>query len=286
MNLVWTYLKGMLMGLADLVPGISGGTVALITGIYQRLINAIASVNMQSVRLIFKGQFKAFWSVIDGWFLVSVFAGILSAIFLFARLITYVLTHHGEIVSGLFFGLIIGAAIVIIRLIRNIPLWVTIALIALGTLVAFAVASSQGLAFISGYGAYFVAGMIAICAMILPGLSGTLILILLGQYQLMLQAVNDRDWLILGLFMLGNVIGLILFSRLLKRLLHHYYQQTMSFLAGLMLGSLVKVWPWQIEQEHVLPWQYPEPYTVWVVIAAIAGVVLVASFANFKPESE
>ncbi|WP_395374675.1 DUF368 domain-containing protein [Marinicella sp. W31] len=280
-----TYIKGMMMGMADLVPGISGGTVALMTGIYQRLITAIAAVDVQSAKLFFQGQFKAFWKSVDGWFLLSVFSGIISAIFLFARLIEYLLNHHLEIVSGLFFGLIIGAAVGIIRHIRGIPVLLAVAFLLLGVLLAALVASGQGLTFISGYGAYFLAGMIAICAMILPGLSGTLILILLGQYQPMLQAVNDREWYILGLFMAGNVVGLMLFSRLLKWLLRLYYQHTMCFLAGLMLGSLVKVWPWQVQQQNIMPWQHTDPQTVWVLLCCLIGAAVVIGFAKFDKEA-
>ena len=281
----WTYVKGMLMGLADLVPGISGGTVALMTGIYQRLITAIAAVNLHSIKLFLQGQFKTFWKYVDGWFLLSVFAGIISAIFLFARLIEYLLNHHFEIVSGLFFGLIIGAAVGIIRQIHGLAVINAVFFIALGTVLAAALASSPGLVFIGGYGGYFLAGLIAICAMILPGLSGTLILILLGQYHLMLQAVNNREWLILGVFMAGNVVGLMLFSRLLKWLLRDHYQPTMCFLAGLMLGSLLKVWPWQELNHKLLPWQHSDPQTLWVLLCCFIGAAVVMGFAKFDRES-
>jgi putative membrane protein len=274
MTVLLTYFKGMLMGIADLIPGVSGGTIALITGIYQRLINAIAAVNWPVLKMTFSGRFREAWQAIDGWFLLALFGGILSAVFLFASLLTHLLTHHPQLTWAFFFGLIISAALLL--LIKNhstqVLNWL---LLLLGIGLGYVLSTQQMGLLPAGTTGILLAGMIAISAMILPGISGSLILILLGKYQTVLAAVHDREWLTLLTFAAGCVVGLMVFSRILKWLLAHFYQATLYVLAGLMLGTLFKVWPWQLDGHNVMPWSHPDPQ--WLMSAAmmIAAAVLV-----------
>jgi len=182
MNYIFIYLKGMLMGVSDLVPGVSGGTIALITGIYQRLINAIASVNLNTVKQLFSGHIKSMWKHIDGWFLVAVFAGVLSAIFLLASAINYLLEVHSVLTWSFFFGLILSSAILLMTNNKS-NAWFNWLLLGVGVVLGYYLSTQSIGSLPGGLLGIFLAGMIAICAMILPGISGSLILILLGKYQ-------------------------------------------------------------------------------------------------------
>lgn len=279
MNTIFTYLKGMLMGIADLVPGVSGGTIALITGIYQRLINAIAAVNAQSFKLLFSGQVKRLWQQIDGWFLVAVFAGILSSVFLFASLIKYLLAEQAVLTWSFFFGLIVVAALLLI--IRNRSRhWVNYLWLLVGAVLGY-VLSTQNIGTLpDGHLGIFMAGAVAICAMILPGISGSLLLILLGKYVALVNAVEARDWDMLLVFAGGCVLGLLLFSKFLKWLLTHFYQTTLYALAGLMLGTLFRVWPWQLEKTNISPLQHPEPQLLFsLLLMCLAGLLVSVLFS-------
>ncbi len=270
------YLKGMLMGIADLVPGVSGGTIALIAGIYQRLINAIASVNLANLKLLFSGQIKAAWQRVDGWFLVAVFTGILSAIFLFASLIKFLLETHSVLTWSFFFGLILASAVFLILSNRS-TVWMNWLLLVLGIALGYFLSSQTIVILPTGLLGVFLAGMIAICAMILPGVSGSLILILLDKYHVLITAVEDQDWTTLFIFAGGCVIGLLAFSRFLKWLLARHYTATIYTLAGLMLGTLFKVWPWKntLADNNISPLTHPEPQLIpAVALILIAGILV------------
>lgn len=274
MKYIVIYLKGMLMGIADLVPGVSGGTIALITGIYERLINAIASANLDTLKQIFKGEIVKVWRQIDGWFLLAVFAGILTSIFLFASLLKILFTDYPVLTWSFFFGLIIASALLLLK--KN---WVANPLqclfLILGTILGY-VLSTQSLGYLpDGSVGIFIAGMIAISAMILPGISGSLILILLGKYQTLLNAVHDRNWVTLVFFGCGCVIGLMIFSRILKWLLAHFHNATIYTLAGLMLGTLFKVWPWKSNDTNLLPTTHPEPQMLLSILLMLAAYIFV-----------
>ncbi len=276
MNHIFTYLKGMLMGIADLVPGVSGGTIALITGIYQRLINAIAAVNVNSLKLLFTGQVDKAWKQVDGWFLVAVFAGIISSIFLFASLIKYLLNYQAVLTWSFFFGLIVLSAVLLI--IQNTSKsWLNWLFIVLGVGVGYLLSTQSMGGLPTGLLGVLLAGMIAICAMILPGISGSLILILLGKYQVLIAAVENKEWSTLMVFAGGCVIGLLLFSRLLKWLLARYYAATIYTLAGLMLGTLFKVWPWKndLTGSNVSPLSHPEPQLIPALLLMLLAGILV-----------
>ncbi len=275
------YLKGMLMGIADLVPGVSGGTIALIAGIYQRLINAIAAVNLNSLKLLFSGQVAKAWKQIDGWFLLAVFAGILTSIFLFASLIQYLLAAHTVLTWAFFFGLIISSAVLLLKQHASTHLlnWF---LLAFGVFLGYFLSTQSLVALPTGNLGILLAGMIAISAMILPGISGSLILILLGKYQTLLLAVDSRDWLTLLVFAAGCVMGLLVFSRLLKWLLMHFKTGTIFTLAGLMLGTLFKVWPWQAAGNNVMPFNHPNPQLLYAIALMALASVFVWLLAKAK----
>ena len=260
------------MGIADLVPGVSGGTIALITGIYQRLINAIVAVNITSLKLLISGKIKLAWQQVDGWFLLAVFAGMLSAIFLLASLIKQLLTHHAVLTWSFFFGLILVSAFLLIQKNKGNSI-INVLLLLTGVALGYFLSTQSIGALPGGHIGVFLAGSIAICAMILPGISGSLILILLGKYQLILNAVETRDWLLLFIFTFGCLIGLLVFSRLLKWLLARHYKATIYTLAGLMLGTLFKVWPWKSGLQNTSPFTHSEPQLIpAMLLMALAGL--------------
>ncbi|TDR20749.1 DUF368 domain-containing protein [Marinicella litoralis] len=281
MNYLMIYLKGMLMGFADLVPGVSGGTMALITGIYQRLINAIAAINIKAFKLVLIGQINHAWRQIDGWFLLAVFLGMISSIFLFASLIKYLLTNHSILTWSFFFGLIVSSAVLLIgnNLTKNGLNWL---LLVLGVVVGYILSTQSIGGMPEGLLGILIAGMIAISAMILPGISGSLILILLGKYQSILGAVENREWTILLVFAAGCLIGLMVFSRLLKWLLAHFYQATIYALAGLMLGTLFKVWPWKSATGNVSPFDHAQPQLIYAMCLMIMATVFVYIISRVK----
>lgn len=270
--------KGAAMGAADVVPGVSGGTIALLTGIYPRLINAITGLNLVSLQSLLKGNIQEFWKAIDGHFILPLLIGIALAFILLAHPIKYAIANHPIPTWSFFFGLIIAAAILIIQHIphkkKSNYLWL-IPGIAFGLWVG----SLSSIPFPSNQIAVFTAGMIAICAMILPGISGSFILVLLGMYETLLTAVRDFQWGIIFTFIAGAVVGLLVFSRVLKWILAKYYKRTLIFLSGLMLGSLVKVWPWKIEHQgtisNVLPTDYQQQQLFWAVTMMITAFVVV-----------
>jgi putative membrane protein len=243
-NYLLTYFKGMGMGGADLVPGVSGGSIALITGIYEELLDSIKSVDAEAARLVFKGQFKAFWQHVNGAFLLAVFLGIFTTIFTLSRLLTYLIEFHPIPLWSFFCGLILISAIWILKDIRRWSVMVIVGLV-LGIVVAYLITSLPPMTSPDAALYTFISGAIAICAMILPGISGSFILLILGQYEPILEAVNNRDVFKLGLFAIGCVVGLLTFSRLISWLLKHYKAITLAVLSGFMLGSINKIWPWK-----------------------------------------
>ena len=266
--------KGVAMGAADVVPGVSGGTIALMTGIYPRLINAIASFDIECIKLFFSGRFKEFWGHIDGNFLLPLLLGILTAFALLAHFIKYAIANHPVPTWSFFFGLIIASAILIIQHIKHKKavhfLWL-IPGIAFG----YWIGSMTSIPFPDNDTAVFIAGGIAICAMILPGISGSFILLLIGMYETLINAVADRDFAVLSIFAIGAVIGLLIFSRVIKLVLARFYEASVFFLSGLMLGSLVKVWPWKAETANILPNLHPQPQSTLAISMMVLAFVIV-----------
>lgn len=246
-NWILLFLKGVAMGASDVVPGVSGGTIAFITGIYERLLAAIKSFNFSNIKLLFTGKFKQFWKNIDGNFLLCLFAGIATSFLSLAKLITYLIEYHPVEIWSFFFGLIIASTIFVGRGVKwN---WKTALSFILFTLLAFFITSPQNapLQFSTetAYWYIFLCGSIAICAMILPGISGSFMLVLLGQYTYILQSLLELNIPVILVFACGAIIGIVSFSHLLTWLFKHYEMITLSALTGFMLGSLNKIWPWK-----------------------------------------
>lgn len=244
-GLLGIYLRGIAMGAADVVPGVSGGTIALITGIYDRLLAALAGADVSAFQLLLKGQWRALWQRLDGSFLLTLLAGIGSAVLLLAELIQWLMQHYPLPLWSFFFGLVAASALWLLReeVPRRTPLeWLcSLAGIAIAGTIALSPAGS----FVEGPLGFFLAGALAICAMILPGISGSFILLLLGMYEPVLKAVTSREFLLLGLFIVGCAAGLLAFSRLLHWVLARMRRATMALLAGFLMGSLLTLWPWQ-----------------------------------------
>jgi len=241
---LWLYLKGIAMGSADVIPGVSGGTIAFITGIYTELLDSIKAVNLQALIVLFKQGPKAAWQAINGTFLVTLLAGILTAILTLAKVIHYLLDQHAILLWSFFFGLILAASL---HMAKQIKQWqpTTVAALLIGALIAGFISIASPSSIEASYLNIFIAGSIAICAMILPGISGSFILLLMGLYAPVLAAVKGLQLDIMMVFALGAILGLMLFSRLLSWLLHHYQDLMFSLLTGFMLGALLKVWPWK-----------------------------------------
>ncbi|WP_423840777.1 DUF368 domain-containing protein [Vibrio mytili] len=244
MNYLITFFKGMAMGAADVVPGVSGGTIAFITGIYDTLLESIRRINPSLLSTWRKEGFKAAFNHINGFFLIALFAGIFSSIATLAKLITWLLDTHPIPVWSFFFGLILVSVYHIIRQVekRDVIRFITLLI---GITFAYSITVLQPLHMEPTTLNILIAGSIAICAMILPGISGSFILLLIGMYTPVLTAVKGLQIDILALFLTGCVIGLLTFSHLLSWLLRKFRDFTLMFLTGLMLGTLPKIWPWK-----------------------------------------
>ncbi len=243
-------LRGMAMGGADVIPGVSGGTIAFITGIYEELITSIKSVNANLLKTLFREGFPAAWRQVNGNFLLAVVSGILISIFSLARLISWFLTHHPMLVWAFFFGLIVGSAIYIGRKIERWSVAAFLFLIA-GTALAYYISVATPATTPETWWFVFLSGSIALCALILPGISGAFILVLLGKYEFMLNAVRDFNLLIITVFAAGGVLGVVAFSNVIAWLFKKHPNITLALLGGFMIGSLNKLWPWK----KVLEWQ-------------------------------
>lgn len=246
------YLRGIAMGAADLVPGVSGGTIALITGVYARLVAAIASVGPEAFFLILRGRVADAWKSIDGNFLLTLGAGIATAVVGLASLLDWLLQHYPLPLWAAFSGLVLASALSLV--LENYRQWSSKewVLFVVGVAVAVFVALTQAVQMpITPWG-IFLGGCVAICAMILPGISGSFLLLLMGMYQPVISAVVNLELEILVLFAMGCGVGLMVFSRLLQRLLSVAEQSTMATLFGFLLGSLVILWPWQISLSSVV----------------------------------
>ncbi|NMH65693.1 undecaprenyl phosphate translocase family protein [Shewanella salipaludis] len=245
MKYLLTYLKGMAMGAADVVPGVSGGTIAFITGILDTLLDSVSRIKPSLWGVIKSQGLKAAFLQINGPFLLSLLAGILTSLFSFAKLISWLLLTHPIPVWSFFFGLIIISVIHMLRQVRYFSL-LRFGLFGLGVLAAWMITVLNPVALEPSYINIFFGGSIAICAMVLPGISGSFILLLLGLYPVVLAAVKNVELAIIGVFAIGALVGLLSFSRVLLALLRSYHDATIFFLTGLMLGTLGKIWPWKL----------------------------------------
>lgn len=243
--------KGCAMGMADVVPGVSGGTIAFISGIYEELIESIKSVNGTALRLLGTLRLKEFWRHVNGRFLLPVLIGIGIAIFSLARLMTYLLVNHPIGIWSFFFGLIVASALLVAKQIGRWD-WRTVLAFVVGAVAAWWITVATPAETPNDWWFVMLSGAIAICAMILPGISGAFILLLLGKYQYIMHAVGEFNIPVIVVFVIGAAAGIISFSHLLSWLLKHWHDVTVAVLMGFMVGSLNKVWPWKETVETYL----------------------------------
>lgn len=244
-------LRGMGMGAADVVPGVSGGTIAFITGIYEELVNSIKNINLEAIKFFFTGRWKSFWKHINGNFLLAVFSGIVISVLSLAKVLEYLLEHQPILIWSFFFGLIVASSYVVSRKIGKWEYPRIVALIG-GIGIAFYITSVTPATTTDAIWFIVLSGALASCAMILPGISGSFILLLLGKYVFALHAVNERIILDILLLGVGALVGIVLFANLLSWLLKKYHDITIALLVGFMIGSLNKIWPWKETMETIV----------------------------------
>jgi len=282
-------LKGLAMGAADVVPGVSGGTIAFISGIYEELITTISNINL-SLFSVWKNEgFSAMWKKLNGNFIFALFSGILISVFTVMRLANYLLENHPILIWSFFFGLVLAS---VWFMARQVPKWSkkTIFAFVFGAIVAFYITTLASINSGDSLWYMFLAGAIAICAMILPGISGAFILVLLGAYKTISAAIHDFDIKIILVFGLGTVVGLLSFSKALKWLLTKHHSITISLLTGFIAGSLNKIWPWKdvletltvgdkiipIKEISVWPTHFNgDPLILYSVLLMLFGFVLI-----------
>ncbi len=264
-------VKGVFIGVADLVPGVSGGTIALILGIYNKLITSLSRLSLKSVNKLKNNGVSSFWSYINGNFLFLLFLGAFIGILTFTYLIDWLIKNHSIFLWAFFSGLVLSSSYIIFKRIKN-PNYDLILFFILGIIISFLISqSNQNSDYSDLSNIYlFFSGFIAIIAMILPGISGAYILILLGTYSEIISIIKnliiiliERDFTSikfviseLMIFGLGIFCGLLIFSKLIKWLLSNYFDKTLSFMLGLMIGGMNKIWPWQQNGEAVYPNTY------------------------------
>lgn len=290
------YIKGIAMGGADVIPGVSGGTVAFITGIYEELIDSLKSIDMDAVRLLLSFRIRDFWKRINGNFLVAVLAGIITSLLTLSRLMTYLLEHHPISLWSFFFGLIMVSSPLILRDIKRWNIAAVLAFI-LGIAIAYTITILSPTQTPTNLFFIFFCGALAICAMILPGISGAFVLLLIGKYEYMINALINFDIPVIMVFVIGCFLGLTSFSHVLSWILKHYRYPSLALLAGFMIGSLNKVWPWKevtafrlnhegiqvpAFDKSVLPGRYLEvtgqdPKIFYAILFAAVGIFLVVA---------
>ena len=284
------------MGAADVIPGVSGGTVAFITGIYEELINSIKSIDLGAFRLLFQFRIIEFWKKINGNFLICVLAGIVTSLLSLSKLMTYLLEQHPISIWSFFFGLILVSSPLILRDIKKWDFSTALSFIA-GIVLAYLITVLSPTETPTNLFFIFFCGAIAICAMILPGISGAFILLLIGKYEYMITALIQFNIPVIIVFVLGCFLGLLGFSHFLSWILKNYRFPTLALLAGFMIGSLNKVWPWKevmafrlnhegiqvpAFDKSVWPGRYLEvtgqdPQIFYAILFAAVGVFLVVA---------
>ena len=292
-------LKGIAMGTADVVPGVSGGTIAFISGIYEELIDSINNINLAALKVWKAKGFKDFWNYINGTFFVFLFTGIGISIFSLAKVVSHLLGAHPVLIWSFFFGLIISSVWLISKSIEKWSLGV-IGIMGVGALVAYYISSINAVAPVDASWYIVLSGAIAICAMILPGVSGAFILLLLGSYDEVFRAISEKNLFVIGLFGLGCAIGLLSFARVLKYLFSKFKNLTVALLAGFMVGSLNKVWPWKetistrlnshgevvpFIQDNVLPGNFSgDSLFMYAALLGCTGFLLIFVLEKFAPK--
>ena len=300
-------IKGMAMGAADIVPGVSGGTVALITGIYQELLDSLQSLTPLALKTLWQQGWAAFWKEINGGFLLALFIGIALSLKTLAALVSWCLDHQPLLIWSAFSGLIVASLLLLLRHQR----WsiAAVLLFFVGAAIVVFIATARPTQLPDAPWVLFAGGFVAICAMILPGISGSFILLLVGLYPVFLRAIETLDIVALASFGLGCVCGLMAFSRFLSWLLARWYAQTMALMLGFLLGSLYVTWPWKrvvettvdrhgelvpLLQVNVSPFQFEQfsgqasqlGLCVLVFAVALASIVLLEFWAGRRGGAE
>jgi len=285
------YLRGAAMGVADLIPGVSGGTVALVSGIYDRLVNAIAAFGLPALRLLLGGEMRALWRHVDGGFLLLLLSGIASSVLLLAGMLGHLLDTSPHLVWALFLGLIGASLLHMVRVVRR---WgaVSVLMLFAGAVAAWWLTGQAALEVDASAAWVLLCGMLAICAWILPGISGSFVLVVLGMYEPVIGAIRNFDLAILGVFALGCGTGLLLFTHLLRWLLARHHDAVMALLTGVVLGSLPLLWPWQslehgLERVRLMPANYlavtgHEPQWLACLALTLAGFVSVLALELYS----
>jgi putative membrane protein len=293
-------LKGVAMGAADVVPGVSGGTIAFISGIYEELITSINSLNFSKFKVLRKEGFKSFWKAINGNFLLALFSGIFISVFSLAKMISWLLVNQPILLWSFFFGLVFASIFFIARVIEKWNLG-TISAFVLGAVIAYYITTlppsenTESLPFL------FLSGALAVCAMILPGISGAFILVLLGSYKTILDAVHEQELYTVAAVAMGAVFGLLSFARLLKWMFENYKNSTLALLTGFILGSLNKIWPWKkvletkifgkkvipVSEVNISPFQYEgDNQLLYAVLLALLGFCVIFILEKLATKSK
>ena len=286
---IFITLKGIAMGAADVVPGVSGGTIAFISGIYEELITSINNINLSLIKIWKKEGFNAFWKKLNGNFLVALFLGIFISLFSLATLVSWLLENEPVLLWSFFFGLV-AASIFFVG--KEITRWImgTVIILILGAAIAYFITTLPASENATSLPYLFISGALAVCAMILPGISGAFILVLLGSYKTILDAVHERNVQVVLTVAIGAIFGLLSFAKLLKWMFSHYKNLTLALLTGFILGSLNKIWPWKLvletkiigdkiiplKEQNVSPFNFEgDPQLMFAIIAAIIGFSLI-----------
>ena len=270
------FLKGMAMGMADIVPGISGGTVALITGIYERLVRGISQVNKETIINTLKNEDVSKSKKLDLELFIPLAAGVALAFLLMSNIMDYLLTHHTTEIYSFFFAIILASSALLFKGIR-VKSAANVFLLFIGFFFAFLFVGMTSLTMGHELHIIFISGMVAVCAMILPGISGALILLFLGQYEYMLASLKNLVFEDIFAFMLGAVIGLLAFSRILNVVIKKWRYQTISFLTGLMLGAL------RLPYENI---DMESDLTTGILLPAALGIILIYLLARFSKKAQ
>ena len=302
LDYLWLFFKGMAMGAADIVPGVSGGTIAFISGIYEELISTLSQFKISLIYELKSEGFRSVWIKVNGNFLLAVFLGIASSILLLSELVTWLLDEEPILIWAFFFGLVVASILYVFKKIERLNAVALIVLL-LGVFIAYQITKLEILNNSESYPYLFLSGAIAICAMILPGISGAFILVIMGAYASLLEAINDRDLLKIATFGLGALVGILSFSRILKWLFTKYKDLTLALLTGFMAGALVKIWPWKkvlteridskgisvpFKRECVLPFEFDgEPQLYLALTLMLIGflIIFIFDFISLKIKS-
>ena len=295
-------LKGIAMGAADVVPGVSGGTIAFISGIYEELLGTISNINLKLLKTLKGEGLKAAWKQANGNFLAALLTGVFISIVSLAKVLSWLLTNHPILVWSFFFGLVLASVIYIAK---QVTQWniLSVGLLIIGAIVAYYITTLNPLVSEhSSMSFMFLAGAIAICAMILPGISGSFILVLLGAYKPVLAAVNNRDLTTIAVVGVGAIVGLLSFSRVLKYLFANYKNYTLVVLTGFIIGSLNKIWPWKevltyrtnshgeqvpLNELSISPFSFEgDPQLMYSVLLAIIGFGLILLLEKLAVEKQ